>query len=114
MSKVELMISSGLRLRFDLKLGYDARYFPAKLRNKDKVILHLLNGLKWKLSFPPEEDYLSEYRITLEAADPDEDVVKALRALMNIRGLKREEVERLKKLPIKEVCRDLALKFLIG
>ena len=34
MNKVELMISSGLRLRFDIKLGYNARYFPTNLRNK--------------------------------------------------------------------------------
>jgi hypothetical protein len=113
MSRVELVISSGLRLHFDLKVGYDAVYFPAKLRNKDKAILHLLNGLKWKITFP-EEDYLSDRMVTLEAIDPDEDIVKALRALMNIRGLRREEVERLKKLPTKEVCRELALKFLIS
>ena len=70
--------------------------------------------MKWKITLPEKENYLTKQMITLEAVDPDEDVVKTLRALMNIRGLKREEVERLKKLPIKEVCRDLALKFLIG
>jgi hypothetical protein len=113
MGHVELTISSGLRLHFDLNVGYDAMYFPAKLRNKDKVILHLLNGLKWKMTFP-EGDYLGEQRITLRAVDPEGDVVKALRALMNIRGLRREEVERLKKLPIKEVCRELGLKILIS
>ena len=113
MSKVELMISSGLRLHFDLKLGFEARYFPAKLRNKDKVILHILNGLKWRITFQ-EGDYLSEYRITLEAVDPDEDTIKTLRALMNIKRMKSEDVERLKKLPVKEICRELALKFLVG
>lgn len=46
MSRVELVISSGLRLHFDLHVGYDVEYFPANLRNKDKVILHLLNELK--------------------------------------------------------------------
>jgi len=113
MSKVELMISSGLRLHFDLKLGFEARYFPAKLRNKDKVILHILNGLKWKITFQ-EGDYLSEHRITLEAVDLDEDTAKTLRALMNIKRMKSEDVERLKKLPVKEICRELALKFLVG
>ena len=113
MSKVELMISSGQRLHFDLKLGFEARYFPAKLRNKDKVILHILNGLKWKITLQ-EGDYLSEYRITLEAVDPDEDTIKTLRALKNIKRMKSEDVERLKKLPVKEVCRELALKFLVG
>jgi len=113
MSKVELVIMSGLRLHFDLLVGCDALYFPAKLRNKDKVILHLLNGLEWKMAFP-EGGCLSECRITLEAVDPDEDLVKALRALVKIRGLRCEEAERLKKLLVKEVCRELALKSLVG
>ena len=113
MSQVKLIIRRGLRLHFYFHVGNKDRYFAAKLRNKDKVILRLLNALKWKITFP-EDDCLTKHAITLEAVDPGEDVVKALRALMNIRGLKRGEAERLKKLPIKEVCRELALKSLVG
>ena len=113
MSRIELTINSGLRLHFSLRVGCDARGFSASLSNKEKIILHILNGLKWRIILP-EEDYLTERRITLEAVDPGQDAVKALRALMNIGGLRREEVERLKKLPMKEVCRELALKFLVG
>jgi len=112
-----LSISSGMRLHFNLQVGFDSAYFPAKLRNKDKVILHLLNSLKWKVTLPNEygeDDYLTKSRITLKAVDPEEDLVKALRALMKIRRLRREEAERLKRMPVKNVCRELALKFLIG
>jgi len=115
MSRVELEISSESYLRFDLTVDRDSRYIPVTLTNKDKVILHLLKYLKWKIaSFDKVHDYLGKHKITFEAVDPDEDVVKALKALINIRGLRREEAERLSKLPPKDVCRELALKLLIS
>jgi len=112
MSDVELTITRGLRLHFHLDIGYDGTYVPRTLRNKDKVILHLLNMLKWKVTFP-DRDYLEKYEAKFEAVEAEEDIVKALRALMRIRGLRRMEAERLKKLPTKELCRELMLKALV-
>ena len=116
MSRVELEIRNESYLRFDLTVGQDSRYIPITLTNKDRVILHLLNNLRWKAKFLDKDDYdlLYKHKITFEAVDPDEDVVKALKALINIRGLRREEAERLSKLPPKDVCRELALKLLIS
>jgi len=112
MSDVELTITRGLRLHFHLDVGYDGTYVPRTLRNKDKVILHLLNKLKWKITFP-DGDYLEKYDVTFEAVEAEEDLVKALRALMRIRGLRRMEAERLKMLPTKELCKELMLKVLV-
>jgi len=113
MSEVELTVTPGLRLHFHLYVGYDGTYIPRTLRNKDKVILHLLNRLKWKITFP-DHDYLEKYEATFEAIEAEEDIVKALRALMRIRGLRRMEAERLKKLPTEELCKELILKTLVG
>jgi hypothetical protein len=112
MGDVELTISRGLRLHFDFSVGYEGRYFHARLRNKDKVILHLLNNAKWKVSFP-DDDYLDVSKITLEAIDLEENIVKALNALMRIRGIRSNEVERLRKLPLCKACRELILKALV-
>jgi len=126
MSRVELEISSDSYLRsyissdsylcFCITVGRDSRFLPKRLTNKDKVILHLLNNLRWKATFldKDDHDHLYKHKITFEAVDPDEDVVKALKTLINIRGLKREESKRLSKLPPKDVCRELALKLLLS
>ena len=116
MSRVELEISNETYLRFYLTVDRDSRYIPVTLTNKDRVILHLLKYLKWKATFldKDDHDHLYKHKITFEAVDPDEDVVKALKTLINIRGLKREEAERLSKLPPKDVCRELALKLLLS
>ena len=113
MSDVELTITRGLRLHFHLDVGYDGTYVPRTLRNKDKVILHLLNRLKWKITFP-DDDYLEKYDVTFEAVEAEEDLVKALRALIRIRGLRRMEAERLKMLPTEELCKEPILKTLVG
>ncbi len=119
MSRVELEISSELYLCFCITVGRDSRFLPKRLTNKDKVILRLLDNLKWKAKFSDEsfcdnDCCFTKRSITFEAVDPDEDVVKALRALISIRGLRREEAKRLRRLPPKDVCKELALKLLIS
>ena len=109
MSSVELTISRGVRLHFDVDISYEGRYIPRILTNKDKIMLHLLNKLKWRIEFP-DGNYLDKSMVTFEAVDVEEDVAKALKALIKIRSLTWKEVERMKKLPKGELCRELVLK----
>jgi hypothetical protein len=118
LSAVELIIDNGMRLHFGLDVGSLATYLPYRLRNKDKVLLQMLKDLNWRVEFFEKDDESDEslYKthVTLEAVNADEDLVRALKALLKIRGLRREDVERLKSLPLKEACKELIIKFFIS
>ena len=112
MNCIELSVTKGMRLHFRLGLDYDSTGFNLNLTNKEKVLLHIVNSLKWKISLP-EDGCLHKDTITLEAVEFDEDVAKALKALMRIKGLKRANAEMLKSLPRKVLCKELILKAFI-
>jgi len=112
MNCIELSVTKGMRLHFRLDLDYDSASFNLNLTNKEKVLLHIVNTLKWKISLP-EDGCLHKDTITLEAVEFDEDVAKALKALIRIKGLKRANAEMLKNLPQKMLCKELILKAFI-
>jgi hypothetical protein len=78
-------------------------------------MLHLIKDLRWRVKFFDGEEtgnYLYKDSVELEAdvdGEEAEELSNALKALMKIRGLRRNEVERLKALPLKEACKELAV-----
>lgn len=119
MSDITLTIHKGLRLHFCLDVGYCGRYVDGRLNNKERMMLHLIKGLKWKVKFFDGEDSDSSlFRdwVELEAVAEGEDaelLANALKTLMKMRSLRREEVERLKALPLKYACREIAAMLLL-
>jgi hypothetical protein len=82
-------------------------------------MLHLIKDLRWRIKFFDGEetgDYLCRNSVELEAdvgGEEAEELSNALKALMKVRGLRKGEVERLKALPLKEACRELAVMLLL-
>jgi hypothetical protein len=78
-------------------------------------MLHLIKDLRWRIKFFDGEEtgnYLYKDSVELEAdvdGEEAEELSNALKALMKIRGLRKNEVERLKALPLKEACKELAV-----
>jgi len=78
-------------------------------------MLHLIKDLRWRIKFFDGEEtgnYLYKNSVELEAdvdGEEAEELSNALKALMKIRGLRKNEVERLKALPLKEACKELAV-----
>jgi len=103
---VKLTIEASFNLHFYVK-DRELRYAPS---NKEKLLIHILNQLKWRIKLP--EESLSISRIELEA-DADEDTETAVNTALKIRGLKKRELEELKKLPIDELLKKLAIKCLL-
>jgi hypothetical protein len=114
LSSIKLTIERGLRLHFYLDVDYRGRYLPPNLNNKEQLMLHLIKGLKWRVKFFDGEEagnYLYKDSIELEAdvdGDQAEKLSTALKALMKIEGLRRNELERLRALPLEEACKELA------
>jgi hypothetical protein len=83
-------------------------------------MLHLVKGLRWRVKFFDGEEtgnYLYKDSVELEAdvdGEEAEELSNALKALMKIRGLRKNEVERLKALPLKEACREIVANMLVG
>jgi hypothetical protein len=83
-------------------------------------MLHLVKGLRWRVKFFDGEEtgnYLYKDSVELEAdvdGEEAEELSNALKALMKIRGLRKNEVERLKALPLKEACREIVVNMLVG
>jgi hypothetical protein len=81
-------------------------------------MLHLIKDLRWRIKFFDGEEtgnYLYKDSVELEAdvdGEEAEELSNALKALMKIRGLRKNEVERLKALPLKEACKELAVMLL--
>lgn len=117
MPRIRLIIERGLRLHFYLDVDYRGRYLPPNLNNKEQLMVHLIKGLKWRVKFFEGEgtdDYLYKDSIELEAdGDQAEELSTALKALMKIRGLRRNELERLRALPLEEACKELAAMLVI-
>lgn len=116
MVEVKLTIERGLRLHFWLDVGYEGRWLPIRLNNKELMMLHLIKDLKWRVKFddhPGDERNFYWDNIVLEAVDVSEDIVNALKVLMRVRGMRRAEVERLKSMPLREACREIIVKNLV-
>ena len=105
---VKLTVEASFNLHFYVKGdGRQLKYAPS---NKEKLLIHILNQLKWRIRLP--EENLSISQIELEA-DADEDVETAVNAALKIRGLRKRELEELKKLPIEELSKRLTIKCLL-
>jgi len=82
-------------------------------------MLHLIKDLRWRIKFFDGEEtgnHLYKDSVELEAdvdGEEAEELSNALKALMKIRGLRKNEVERLKALPLKEACKELAVMLLL-
>lgn len=117
MSGITLTISKGLRLHFQLDVDYCSRYIDGWLNNKERMMLHLIKGLEWRVKFFDGDDSDgSLYRdwVELEAVVEGEDaecLVNALKALMKMRSLCKGELERLKAMPPREACKELVAMF---
>jgi len=113
LSSIKLTIERGLRLHFYLSVDCRGRYLPPNLSNKERLMLHLIKGLRWRVKFFDGEetgDYLYKNSIELEADEEGvEELSNALKALMKVKGLRRKDVERLKALPLKEACKELTV-----
>jgi hypothetical protein len=78
-------------------------------------MLHLIKDLRWRIKFFDGEEtgnYLYKDSVELEAdvdGEEAEELSNALKALMKVRGLRKNEVERLKALPLREACKELAV-----
>jgi len=81
--------------------------------------LHLIKDLKWRINlFDDAEatEYLCKNSIELEAdvdGEEAEELSNALKALIRIRQLRRNELERLKALPLKEACKELVARMVL-
>lgn len=119
MSDISLTIHRGLRLHFCLDVGYHGRFVDGRLNNKERMMLHLIKGLNWRVKFfdaDESDDSLFRDWVELEAVVEGEDaeyLANALKALMKMRSLRREDVERLKALPLKGACREIAAMLLL-
>ena len=75
----------------------------------------MIKDLRWRIKFFDGEqtgNYLYKNSVELEAdvdGEEAEELSNALKALMKVRGLRRNEVERLKLLPLREACKELAV-----
>jgi hypothetical protein len=103
---LRLEVEASFNLHFHIK----NRWLSYNPSNKEKLIIHILNQLKWKIRLP--EENLSISKLELEA-EADEDVEKAVNATLKIRGLRKDELEKLKKLPLKELSKELTIKYLL-
>jgi len=112
-SGIKLAIHKGLRLHFYLSAGYCGRWLAGKLDNKERLMMHLIKDLKWRVKFfeTASEDSFYMCSVELEADVEDglaEDIESALKALMKIRAISKRDLERLRAMPLREACRELA------
>lgn len=120
MPDITLTIRKGLRLHFCLDVGYHGRYVDGRLNNKERMMLHLVKDLKWRVKFfdgNDSDDSLFRDWVELEAVVEGEDaecLVNALKALMKMRSLRREELERLKAMPLRDACKELTAMLVVG
>lgn len=119
MPDITLTIHKGLRLHFCLDVGYRGRYVDGRLNNKERMMLHLVKDLKWRVKFFDANDSdnsLFRDWVELEAVVEGEDaecLVNALKALMRMRSLRREELEKLKAMPLRDACRELTAMLVV-
>lgn len=120
MSRIKLTIHKGLRLHFCLGVGCYGRWLSGRLNNKEKLIMHLIKDLRWRVKFfdcDDSGDYLFRDWVELEADVEDglaEDLENALKALMRIRAISKRDLERLKAKALRNACKELNAMLVLG